>query len=148
MTKLTPKGDWKGRFLAALEEKPIIARACKKANISREHAYNERERDEEFAQAWKSALETAVDSLVEKAWDRAAEESDVLIRFLLSAHRPEVYRETQRHEHTGDGGGPLKHEHEHIYRGELEQDLQRRLARRAAAQVSGGVAEEPDNGSA
>jgi hypothetical protein len=35
------------------------------------------------------------------------EYSDTLMIFLLKAHRPKKFRENVRHEHTGDGGGPV-----------------------------------------
>src|SRR6266536_2822473 len=96
MTTLTPKEKWQARFLKALSERPIVARACRAAAVSRETAYRYRGDDEQFASAWQDALDTAVDSLVDKCWDRAETESDTLAIFLLKSHRPDVYQDRSR----------------------------------------------------
>ena len=51
--------------------------------------------------------------------------SDVLLIFLLKAHRPEKYRDNVRHEHSGPGGGPIP--------AKVEHDLAADLAPYAAA---------------
>jgi hypothetical protein len=47
---------------------------------------------------WDEALEDACDILEAEAWKRARDKSDLLLIFLLKAHRPAKYRETTRHE--------------------------------------------------
>ena len=53
----------------------------------------------------------ACDVLEVIAWRRANASSDLLLIFLLKAHRPEKYRETIRQEHTGAAGVPLRVDH-------------------------------------
>lgn len=114
--KLTPKkrhakkrhaGEWRKPFLSSLSRTANVRLSCHAAKISRETAYLHRERDEEFALAWQTAMDSACDLLEEMAWNRAKESSDLLLIFLLKAHRPAMYRETTRHEHTGAAGRPI-----------------------------------------
>ncbi len=81
--------------------------ACQAAGIDRKTAYNWRDRDNEFRRAWEEALEDACDILEAEAWQRARGKSDLLLIFLLKAHRPSKYRETSRHELTGVDGKPI-----------------------------------------
>lgn len=95
-------------FLEALAQEPNVARACREAGISRKTAYKWRKDDASFREAWDEVLEASVDDLEAKAFSRALEGSDYLMRILLSAHRPERYRETSRHEVSGPDGGPVE----------------------------------------
>jgi hypothetical protein len=81
--------------------------ACQKAGVTRSVAYAHKERGNGFAEQWDEALQQAVDLLEQEAWRRARATSDVLLIFLLKAHRPEMYRETTRHEVTGKDGTRL-----------------------------------------
>lgn len=114
LTNLTPKKarksrrPWKLRFLEQLRKVPNVSAAAQAAGISRQQAYDIRETDETFAKEWNDAIEQAVDQLVGKAWGRAkGGKSDLLTIFLLKSHRPEIYRETVRAEHTGANGAML-----------------------------------------
>jgi len=51
-----------------------------------------------FAEKWEDALAASVDELETKAFQIALAGDASLITFLLRCHRPEVYRETSRHE--------------------------------------------------
>lgn len=102
-----PAANWKEVFVAALAKSPNVSAAAKKAKINRQYAYVERGRDADFAAAWDDALEAAIDDLEGTAWQRAKKRSDVLLIFLLKAHRPEKYRETVRNEHSGPGGSDI-----------------------------------------
>ncbi|GAG11534.1 unnamed protein product, partial [marine sediment metagenome] len=53
------------------------------------------------------AMEDACDLLEAEAFTRAMKSSDWLLRMLLSAHRPERFRDTTRHELTGKDGDRL-----------------------------------------
>ena len=122
----TPKrrrARWERAFLSSMQENGNVSLACEAAGIERSTAYRARERFEEFAIEWDTALEIAADALEAEARRRAVsgtdkpvffrgeecgvirEYSDSLLMFLLKAARPEKYRE--RHEVTGKGGGPL-----------------------------------------
>lgn len=106
--KRTPKKDAQYLFIAALGETPNVSRACVLAGIGRRTAYEWREEDPAFAAMWDDALEAACDELEAVARARAVESSDTLLIFLLKAHRPEKYRETTKHEHSGPGGEPIR----------------------------------------
>ena len=95
------KAGWQTRFLDKLKEVGNIRLACLAADIDRSTAYRTRQRDEDFAVAWADALQEGVDRLEEEAWKRAKSKSDLLMIFLLKAHRPELYHDKIRHEHTG-----------------------------------------------
>lgn len=114
-TKATPQkkprrsaGEWRPVFLAALRNSGNVRAACHAAGIDRPKAYDHRDRDPAFAAAWATALEDACDTLEAMARKRAMDSSDLLLIFLLKAHRPAVYRETYRHELTDGQGGPLR----------------------------------------
>lgn len=115
-------------FLAQLRKEPNITRAAYAAGYTRQYAYQLKDADPDFAEAWKEALEESVD-LAESEMHRRAykgtvkpvfylgarvggirEYSDTLAIFLMKAHRPEKYRETVRNEMTGKDGGPIQHE--------------------------------------
>ena len=109
-----PVAEWRPAFLAALRNSANVRAACQAAGISREHAYNSREQSAEFRTEWERALADACDVLEAEARRRAMSTSDVLLIFLLKSHRPEVYRETVRQEHSGPGGGPLQVEQRQV----------------------------------
>ena len=122
------KHGWKRVFLASLEETAIVALAARTAGVSRQHAYKARKSDADFAKKWDEALEVSVDMLEAKAheiafmgvphyvfWkgERIGENRQYpveLIKFLLSAHRPEKFRQNVAVEHAGKikGGGKEK----------------------------------------
>lgn len=117
---------WEDIFLKSLADLGNVSAACKKAKVSRDAAYDKKKLDEGFAQAWKVALKTAVESLEAEAWKRARDGvkenvyqmggkvgtvtkySDTLLIFLLKAHKKK-YRDTARIEHTGKNGGKIQH---------------------------------------
>lgn len=128
------KDDWRPRFLAALAEHVVVVDACKAAGVSQSNVYDERRRNEKFAEAWAEIEEQTIQRMEREGFRRAVEGwierteyeyhevdgelqrfeslqvrkfSDTLLIFLLKARRPNVYRE--RVEHTGAGGGPLEH---------------------------------------
>lgn len=96
LTYLTPEKAWRAPFLEALRTHGVVSEAAKAAHISRWTVYNERSIDPDFAQEWEAALSLGVDALEDAAKMRAFQGSDVLLIFLLKAHRPEKYRETTR----------------------------------------------------
>lgn len=122
--KLTP--EKLTAFCAALAETCNVGRACNAVGISRQTAYNWREDDAEFAQAWARAVKAGLLALEDEAHRRAFEGvdepvfhkgdqcgsvrkySDTLAIFLLKAHDPDKYRESSRMELTGANGGPVQ----------------------------------------
>lgn len=129
-TNRTPKKrtatDWSRACLVSLAECGNISEACKVAGVGRQTFYDRRDADDTFAAAATEALEVATEALELEARRRAKdgcdrpvfhqgaqcgvirEYSDTLMIFLLKAHKPEKYRENIRHEHTGEGGGPIR----------------------------------------
>jgi len=101
--------EWWPRFLAALRNSGNVRAACQAAGIDRRTAYRNRHQYKGFARHWDEALEDACDVLAAEAWQRARSSSDLLLIFLLKAHRPEIYRETTRiqQEHSGQVGVAL-----------------------------------------
>jgi hypothetical protein len=89
---------WRARFLRALRETPSVKHACLAAGIDRATAYRHRIEDDEFAAKWEDAIQASVDDLEHKAFQMALAGDSNLITFLLRCHKPEVYRDTQRHE--------------------------------------------------
>lgn len=100
--------DWRDDFVASLAGDLNVRRACIAAGISRSGAYKRKETDKEFRLAWDEAEENACDLLEGVYWQRAVEQSDRALEFLLKANRREKYGERNQVELTGKGGGPMK----------------------------------------
>lgn len=58
-------------FLRALSETGCVRDACARARISNNSAYRMRQRDAKFAEAWARALDRALPTLEQAAWERA-----------------------------------------------------------------------------
>ena len=115
---MTAAAAWRGVFIERLKATGNITLAASGAGVTRQHAYQTRNRNKAFRRSWEEALEQAVDLLAGEARRRATgikravwyagevvgEESvyaDTLLMFLLRAHRPELYRDNVRVEHPG-----------------------------------------------
>lgn len=72
---------------------PVVKRAAMHAQVSRTQAYKTKSKSKAFAAEWQSAIDDGVDNLEQVAYVRAVKSSDLLIMFLLKAHRPEKFRE-------------------------------------------------------
>jgi len=108
-TSRTPEKE--EAFLSALRKGVSVSGACKGARIPRQTAYDWRDADTKFAQAWDAALEEGTDILEDEALRRAVEGrerpvfykgeecgqvkeySDTLLIVMLKARRPEKYKE-------------------------------------------------------
>ncbi len=106
---VTKKGmpDWAQPFLTALANSGNVRIACETAKITRRIAYILRKNSRTFDKQWEEAIEDACDLLEKVAWERAQKQSDLLIIFLLKAHRHWLYRETTRHGIGGVEGGTV-----------------------------------------
>ena len=93
-----PLARWQQTFLRALRQLPSVRDACRAARVSRQTAYRHRKANPEFAELWADAIAHAVDDLESVAFALAKAGDSSLISFLLRCHRPEVYKDTQRHE--------------------------------------------------
>ncbi len=108
LTILTP--DAREKFLEKIRENGNITLAAALVGVSRQRAYQIRDKDKEFAKSWDEAIEIATDNLEHEARRRAMqgtvkpvyykgqvcgymqEYSDKLMDTLLAAHRPGKYR--------------------------------------------------------
>ena len=102
----TPKK--KATFIALLADGFTVKDAAEQIGLSRRAAYNHRESDPDFAEAWREAFEESTELLDAEAFQRAMgrEEvvgvgkdgqpivvkkySDLLLIFLLKSRRPET----------------------------------------------------------
>jgi len=66
-------------FLRALSETGCVRDACARARISNQSAYRMRRRDDKFAEAWARALDRALPTLEQAAWERAVEGWDEVV---------------------------------------------------------------------
>lgn len=117
MAKLTP--EKLTAFCAALAETCNVGKACAAVSIARQTAYQWRNDDPDFADAWDRAMKVGLSALEDEAHRRGFEGtdepvfylgekvgavrkySDTLSIFLLKAHAPEKYRENSRVELAG-----------------------------------------------
>ena len=98
-------------FLATLSDTCNVSESARKAGFSRRAAYDWREADTAFAEAWDEAEQEAADKLEKVAWERATTgQSDRMLEILLKAHRPEKYKERIEQQHTGKNGASLADE--------------------------------------
>ena len=100
--------SWRPRFLDLLSKTCNVTLSAKGAGIDRSTAYKYKRKHADFAEKWEDCEAQAVELLEAEAWKRAREKSDLLLIFLLKAHRPEKYRETQEHRVTGGDGGAIE----------------------------------------
>ncbi len=90
------------RFLEKLRNSGNVRLACHAAGIPRRTVYNWRNKYSTFRDEWDEAMEDACDILEAEAWKRSIDgQSDRLLMFLLTAHRPDKYKE--RHDITTGG---------------------------------------------
>ena len=92
-SKAKGSGDWMPAFLAALRTYPVVRVACEQAGISRAEAYRARNRDAEFASAWKDSEDDGLDILEASLHKRARDKDTLAAIFILKHKRPEVYSE-------------------------------------------------------
>ena len=109
---------WRGVFIDRLKATGNVTLAATGAGVSRQQAYRTRNRNKTFRRQWDEALEQAVDLLDGEARRRATGMkrdiyhagvvvgvenvySDALLMFLLRAHRPHLYRDNAKVEHSG-----------------------------------------------
>lgn len=116
----------KAMFLAVLSQGGSPTKACRAIGIDRKTAYNWRNKDQDFADAWDSALQEGYDLLEDEARRRAVdgvtksvyfqgvpidlitEYSDSLLTLLLKGFRSQIFRD--KVEHSGPDGGAIQHE--------------------------------------
>lgn len=153
---------WMGEFLKNVSMMPVITLACAAAGVAPSWAYECRKRFPAFKEAWDEAKTMRAPELVEGTTIRYAMSgvpiketrtktvngvvtevvvtetvalSPMLLKHINERFNPE-YRPANnfRHEHTGAGGTPIKHDHE-VALGEVNrwptEERARELARLA-----------------
>ncbi len=121
--KRTPQLEEK--FLQGLRDGLTPKEAAANCNIARSTAFDWKGEDEDFRRRWNEAIDEGTDLLEKEARRRAVEGvdepvfyqgtecavvkkySDQLLMLMLRGRRSDVYN-TERHEHTGEGGGPIE----------------------------------------
>ena len=115
---MTVAAVWRSAFIERLKATGNVTLAAAGAGVNRQNAYRARSRNKTFRRQWDEALEEAVDLLAGEARRRAtgmnrdvwyagevvgAERvySAALLMFLLRAHRPQLYRDNVKVEHSG-----------------------------------------------
>jgi len=112
----------KDKFLKALAQGASVTKAAQRAGFARQYAYELRDEDEEFAEAWDVAVEAGTDALEDEAVRRGKEGvrkpvyqggklagyvreySDTLLIFMLKGRRPETFKERVEQTHRGNIG--------------------------------------------
>ena len=89
------------KFLEKLRESGNIRLSCTAAGVNRSTVYRWRDKWVTFADEWDEALDDAVDLLEGEAWRRARKNSDRLLMYLLTAHRPEKYGDKVQVQNSG-----------------------------------------------
>lgn len=95
------KKDWAPLFLEVLAECPDVSKAAAAVGIQRSTAYRRRQADEDFALAWADAHAKSLDELEAALFVRARETDTTAAIFILKSHRPEIYGDRHRIEHSG-----------------------------------------------
>ena len=86
----------KTRFLAGHKMGMSVTEAAKMAGVDRRTIYRWRDRDPEFAKAWRDAREGLVEDLEMEAYRRAFKGNDRLLMFLLKSYKPVTYGQGQK----------------------------------------------------
>ena len=73
-----------------------VEQAAQFAGVTPRAAYYWRDKDRDFAKAWRNSRDRLVEALEMQAFQRAAKGSDRMLTFLLKSHRPEIYNERVR----------------------------------------------------
>ena len=114
---MTAAAAWRSVFLERLKATGNITLAAAGAGVTRQNVYQTRNRNKAFRRSWEEALDEAVDLLAGEARRRATGikrdiyyagkvvgtenvYSDSLLMFLLKAHRPHLYRDNVKVEHS------------------------------------------------
>jgi hypothetical protein len=79
---VTQSHDWRPKFLTLLASEGVVSSAASLCGVALKTVYRERERNPEFAEAWKAALDVATDTMEREARRRAIE----------GVHEPVVYQ--------------------------------------------------------
>ena len=103
---MTPKKDWKPRFLDVFRESGNVTESAKAAGVTKQAAYKARNTNKTFRTAWDSAREEIADDLEAEAFKRAKDSSDTLLIFLLKGLKSDTYGDKRKL--VGADDGPIR----------------------------------------
>jgi len=83
---------WKDLFLNELLRTGNVRAACKFAKVSRSTVYRARRANKQFRQDWQEALHPPAAALENVALELAKKKNVALLKFLLQALKPEMYK--------------------------------------------------------
>ena len=103
----------KENFLEAHKLGMSVVKAALMAGVERRTVYRWRDKDPEFARAWREAREGLVEDLEMEAYRRAFKGNDRLLVFLLKSYKPVTYNQRQQqakssHQQGDSVGGEAK----------------------------------------
>ena len=93
----------KEQFLTAHTVGMSVVNAARYAGVDRRTIYRWRDKDPEFAKAWREAREGLVEDLEMEAYKRAFKGNDRLLMFLLRSYKPVTYGQGQQQGKSGRG---------------------------------------------
>jgi len=128
--------DWAAAFLKSFRLSGNLTSACCRVGIRKETVYSRKAKDPEFARAFEEAHELAIEDLEAEARKRALSGSDMLLAFLLRAHKPELYGERTTLVHEGQVKAVISVE-------DLSDEELAKIASRDQSVESGGGATPP-----
>lgn len=94
-------------ILDALANNPSLGSAARKGRISRRTLWMWRRDNPDFAAECEAAREQGFEALEDALIARGQKSDTTAAIFMLKSWRPDRYRETTRHEHTGKDGEAL-----------------------------------------
>ena len=95
---------WRVAFLENLRITGIVRFSCRASGVGVKTAYEHRNNDEAFAEAWDDAIAEASEAFVLRARERALSAtdcSDTMLIFMLKSLLPETFGDRSRVEHSG-----------------------------------------------
>lgn len=95
-------------ILDALSLHPSKSRACRTARVPRQRFYEWCHDDPDFKARVDAAQQRGIDAVEDALFADALNHDTTAAIFTLKSWRPERYSDKLRHEHTGDGGGPIR----------------------------------------
>ena len=142
VAKIGRKRHWRNAFLDAFKRMGIVAPAAKLAGVSRHAVRMLAQRDAQFASDYADALEESTQWLEAQARKMATDPirpSEGMLKFILAARRPEVYRDRQDIRHTGAEGGPIAVTVSQTALAEMSDALEKRTIQRIEARKRFGL---------
>jgi hypothetical protein len=111
---------WRVAFLENLRITGIVRFSCRASGVGVKTAYEHRNNDEAFAEAWDDAIAEASEAFVLRARERAlsaTECSDTMLIFMLKSLLPETFGDRSRVELSADVRATVRMTNEELVAG-------------------------------